>query len=71
MCDHLAYKVMGAEEVLMRARRQILLCWQGPPAGYESALTAAYNAICDAERHLGEQSDDEESGEVGDDSDEE
>lgn len=70
MCDHLVYEVMEpAENVLMRARRQIRLCWQDPQADYESALTAAYNAMCDAERHLRDQSDDDESGEVSGDSD--
>ena len=71
MCDHLVYEVMEpAEDVLTRARRQIRLCWRDAQANYPSALTAAYNAMCDAERHLRDQSDDEESGEVGADSDE-
>ena len=54
----------------MRARRDIRLCWQDPQANYPAALTAAYKAMCDAERHLRDQSDDEESEGVGADSDE-
>ena len=72
MVERLLHDVMApAEDTLSEARRDIRSALQDSKTDYRAALTAAYNAMCDAERHLRDQSDDEGSGEVGDDSDEE
>ena len=60
MCHHLSYDVIGsAEEALMRARRQIRMAWNDPGADSRAPLTAAYNAMCDAEKILRDNSDEE------------
>ncbi len=41
-----------AEDTLSEARRDIRSALQDPKTDYRAALTAAYNAMCDAERQL-------------------
>ncbi len=53
MCDHLVHNVTHpAEEILQGARKKIRMVWRDPASSREAALTAAYNAMCDAEKCL-------------------
>ena len=53
MCDHLVYNIKGpAKEILQETREEIRMVWRDPANSREAALTAAYNAMCDAEKHL-------------------
>ena len=56
MCDHLATINNDAEEILVRARRQIRMGWNDPNCGLQP-LTAAYNNMCDVEHILRDDSD--------------
>ena len=62
MCDHLVCEIIGpAGEIMARARRDIRRAWSGTTgADQQGALTAAYNALCDAERKLRDQSEESE-----------
>ena len=63
MCLHLVYDVMEpAQQILEEARKNIHVVLQGPASSREAALTAAYNAMCDAEKCLRDDSDSESNG---------
>ena len=68
MCNHLVYEVMEpAQDTLLQARRSIRTAWQDPNTDYRKTLTAAHNAMCDAERQLRDNDSDESESNPDDD----
>ncbi len=60
MCDHLCNVIDGAEDILSEGRRQIRMAWNDPRADSRAPLTAAYNAMCEAEETLRDNDSDSE-----------